>query len=336
MGLTKLYNDKKLLEISGFRCSEAMKLQRFVNLKFILIWILLIIPFSVRAQVQKERRIYYLDCSYSMVTNKIWEDVCENLKNAIDDVDDETTELIVIPFALGHDGGLKVISATATKSGKEKLKNEIVSIVPSKSSMTFHSVPLQDFYANRVSPEKVTYMFLMTDGQDEHSNKSVFPNLLKQWGERYGDKNVYGFYVMLHKYAQNANISDICEGEKHLWKVETANINVNLVRLQNNAVFNARNDKYIELPIHGNIGSMKLQANFDTSSPYKVVNTKIENGKLKINVKFDGDVYSLPVAQVYPLSISMIGGGNFDFLVTDVVKVKCESKPERSLKISIR
>ncbi len=39
------------------------------------------------AQVLKERRVYYLDCSYSMVTpNKIWGKVCDNLINAIENV----------------------------------------------------------------------------------------------------------------------------------------------------------------------------------------------------------------------------------------------------------
>ena len=51
------------------------------------------------AQVLKERRVYYLDCSHSMVSNKIWGVVCNNLKSAIDNINDETTEIIVIPFA---------------------------------------------------------------------------------------------------------------------------------------------------------------------------------------------------------------------------------------------
>ena len=300
-----------------------------------LLLLLLLLPLCSYAQILKERRVYYLDCSYSMVSNKIWDDVCDNLKKAIDNVNDETTELVVVPFALGHDGGIKTLSAMATNKGKESLKNQISSIVPSKSSMTYHYVPLQDFYSNRVNPAKVTYMFLMTDGQDEYSDKGKFPSMLKQWQGRYGDKNVYGFYVMLHKSAQNANIDNICDNQAHLWKVETADINVNLTRLQNTAVFNARNDQYFDLPIYGN-DKVSLNAKFDSSSPYYVDKTAIDNGKFRVYVKHKGDVHSLPVSRDFPLYVELKGAGQYDFLVTDLVKVKCESKPERSLKISVK
>ena len=93
--------------------------------------LLLLFPLCSYAQILKEKRVYYLDCSYSMVTNKIWNDVCDNLKKAIDNVNDETTELVVVPFALGHDGGTKTFSAMATNKGKESLKKQISSIVES-------------------------------------------------------------------------------------------------------------------------------------------------------------------------------------------------------------
>ena len=38
----------------------------------------------------------------------------------------------------------------------------------------------------------------------------------------------------------------------------------------------------------------------------------------------------------YALHISMTGGDEYDFLVTDKIFVTCESKPERSLKVSIK
>lgn len=304
-------------------------------MKKILLTILLVFPLSIYAQILKEKRVYYLDCSFSMVTNKIWDKVCDNLKNAIDNVNDETTELVVITFALGHDGGIKIFNAMATESGKQSLKNQISSVVPSKSSMTYHYVPLQDFYANRVNPSKVTYMFLMTDGQDEYNDKNRFSSMLKQWQIKYGGKNVYGFYVMLHKSALNANIDNICDSQKHLWKVETADININLIRLQNNAVFNARNDKYFDIPIYGK-SSVSLNAKFGKSSLYYVDRTSIENGKFRVFVKFKGDVHTLPVSKVFPLYVEMKGGGKYDFLVTDVINVKCESKPERSLRINVK
>ena len=76
----------------------------------------------VFAQLQQERRVYYLDCSYSMKSLKIWDKVRENLKTAIDNVGDETTELIVIPFTdrrVNH-FPLPVFDEFATLEGKQK------------------------------------------------------------------------------------------------------------------------------------------------------------------------------------------------------------------------
>lgn len=301
-----------------------------------LIALFLMLPLALWSQVLKERRVYYLDCSYSMISNKIWNEVCDNLKNAIDDIGDETTELIVIPFALDHDGGIDVFTALANEVGKNSLKKQIDAINPNKSSMTYHKVPLEDFYNHRVQPAKVTYMFLMTDGQDEWKEKNLFPDLLKQWGNRYGNKNVYGFYVMLHKSARNAQVESICDSQSHLWQVETANINVNLIRLQPKVIFNARNDKYLESPIYGDFKGINFSTSFDSSAPYTVTKSEVVNGKLRIYVRPNLDIYSLPQSQKKILTIKISGAGKYDFLVTDKITVQCESKPERSLKISIR
>ena len=79
----------------------------------------------VTLYAEKERRVYYLDCSYSMVRpNKIWNAVCDNLIKAIENIEDETTEIYVIPFAV--DGlfrnTLDAYIEQATPSGKESEK----------------------------------------------------------------------------------------------------------------------------------------------------------------------------------------------------------------------
>ena len=171
--------------------------------RLILLLLTLSLFITTFAQVLKERRVYYLDCSFSMVTpNKIWDKVCDNLINAIENVEDETTELIVVPFAFDnhHHNALNAYKELATPQGKANLKNKIRSIKPNKSTMTYHSDALKDFYNNRIAPDRVNYMFFMTDGQNEEKPDPM-PNLLKQWGGRYQGKNVYGFYVMLHNSA---------------------------------------------------------------------------------------------------------------------------------------
>ena len=281
------------------------------------------------AQVLKERRVYYLDCSYSMVTpNKIWDKVCDNLISAIENVEDETTELIVVPFAFDnqHHNALNAYKELATPQGKANLKNKIRSIKPNKSTMTYHSDALKDFYNNRIAPDRVNYMFFMTDGQNEEKPDPM-PNLLKQWGGRYQGKNVYGFYSPVTE--------GVIESQPQLWKVKTADVNINLIRLQNHAIFNARNDKYFDLPIYGKADGKNFSAAVTGAAPYNVSKVEKKGDRLRIYLSH-GDVHQLPVSLNVPLKITMTGGGPYDFLVTETVNVKCESKPERSLKITVR
>ena len=290
------------------------------------------------AQVQNERRVYYLDCSFSMVSKGLWDKVRKNLIEAINNISDETTEIIIIPFAFNSSKSptLTPITALATTSGKEMLKKKINALTMSKSTMTYHYVPINDFYNNRVNSNRVTYMFLMTDGQDEDRLQRTKTQLLPQWGEKYGNKNVFGFYVMLNDSAKDPDIDRIINNQSHLWKVETADVNINLIRLQNHAVFNARNDKYFDLPIFGNTDNVKFNASFPNSSPLKVENITVKGNHFRVNVSCKQNVHQLPISSDYPLNISVTGLGKYDFLVTDKVIVNCVSKPERSLKISVR
>lgn len=305
--------------------------------RLILLLITLSLFTATFAQVLKERRVYYLDCSYSMVTpNKIWDKVCDNLINAIENVEDETTELIVVPFAFDnqHHNALNAYKELATPQGKANLKNKIRSIKPNKSTMTYHSDALTDFYNNRIAPDRVNYMFFMTDGQNEEKPDPM-PNLLKQWGGRYQGKNVYGFYVMLHNSAGSPVTEGVIESQPQLWKVKTADVNINLIRLQNHAIFNARNDKYFDLPIYGKADGKNFSAAVTGTAPYNVSKVEKKGDRLRIYLSH-GDVHHLPASLNVPLKITMTGGGPYDFLVTETVNVKCESKPERSLKITVR
>lgn len=314
--------------------------------KRLLFILLLTLPFFTKGQILKERRVYYIDCSYSMKQNGIWDLVRCKLKEAIDDVDDETTEILVCPYAFDAKSSVMVYSELATESGKKKLKSIIDGFTMSKATKTYHEAPLRDFYNNRVSSDRINYVFIMTDGISDHiaedQNQDPFPSELRTWQDRYKDKYVYGFYVMLHDSAKKYKaVLDVIGSEStqrthHLWAVETTDVNINLIRLDNKSVFNARAEKYFEIPIYGNYKGITFNASFSDNSKLKVKSVNIKDGKLRVNVDVVGDVHSLPSEQVLPLQLTMNGGGKYDFLVTETVSVSCLSKPERTLRISIR
>ena len=306
--------------------------------KFVLA-ILMCTSLVAKPQILKERRVYYLDCSFSMVQLKLWDKVRNNLTCAIDNINDETTEIVVIPFAdnTSTNPTLKPMKGFATSSGKYKLKAQINALPqPNVHTMTYHYIPLEDFFNYRVDESRVTYMFLMTDGQDDDKKHKALNEYLPKWGTKYGNRNVYGFYVMLHGQASNKEIDKVCNSQDHLWRVATANVNINLVRLQSSAIFNAKNDKYFDLPIAcGDVSGKSFSASFPKNCPYKVKKTERISNKIRIWVApISGQ--KLPISSNYNLNVKMIGGCNFDFLVTERIPIKCEFKPERSLKITVK
>ena len=290
----------------------------------------LILTFTAGAQnFIGERRVYYLDATYSMITpSKLWDPVRNDLAKAINAIEDETTEIYVVAF--GGKGGTELMTwhDYATPSGKAKIINCFQSFKPKTNTMTYLYRPLNDFYINKVAPGKVTYCFLMTDGRDENKNPSVFPNALKQWGDKYGESNVYGFYVMLNKEAKDEKIESIIDNQAHLWKVETADVNINLIRLENHVVFNVRNDDSIDIPIYGKSNGLSFKASLPDASGLKVKNCKVREGKLIVSIDVTGDKSSMPSTSAHNLSVSISNAGQFDFLVTDKVSVKCNNKKE--------
>ncbi len=260
--------------------------------------------------------------------SKLWDNVRNDLAKAINAIEDETTEIYVIAF--GGNGGteLKTWHDYATVMGKERIISGFQSFTPKTNTMTYLDRPLTDFYSNRVASGKVTYCFLMTDGRDENQNTSAFPNALKQWGRKYGNSDVYGFYVMLNKEARDKNIESIIDNQAHLWKVETADININLIRLDNHAVFNVRNDNSIQIPISGKNSGLNFNASLPDNSGLKVKNCKVKDGKLIVRIDVTGNKTTMPVSSTYKMAVSVSNAGRFDFLVTDKISVKCNNKKE--------
>lgn len=274
--------------------------------------------------------MYYLDATYSMVKpSKLWDPVRADLADAINAIEDENTEIYVIAFGGNGGYGLKEWKGYATLSGKDSIIKGFMAYQPNRHTMTYLDVPLKDF-DNKIDNDRVTYCFLMTDGQ--HQGNNSYYEILRKWTDKYGSSNVYGFYVMLNGNADDAKANSIISQQKHLWKVETSDVNINLVRLDNESVYNVRNDDSIEIPISGQTDNLHFRASFPEESGLRTGDCNIIDGKLSIKVDIAADRASMPDSLYQDLYIFMDKGGKFDFLVTDNVKVKCLNRRERTLK----
>lgn len=301
----------------------------------ILLLLSALVPLMLCAQMHKERRVYYLDASYSMhKPNNIWEPVKKDLINAIKSVEDETTELVVFPFSdASHDH--TPVSAMATTAGKQKLIDFIDGYeYHDRTCMTVHNLPMTDFFNNRTKDDRLTYMFFMTDGENEKEVEE-FNSKLKAWSDRYGNRNVYGFFVMLHESAHNPEVEKIVDSQKHLWLVNTANVNIHLTRAEGKAVFNIRSEKYVDVPVYGPIQGYNIEASIDDPH-YEITKSELSEGRLRVYIQGKVGNGMIPEDKDIALHLKVKKSpDNFSFWVTDLVRLKCLNKKERTLKISV-
>lgn len=290
-----------------------------------------------------ERRVYYLDCSYSMKSTKtgankiLWDEVTEDLKSAINNISDQRTEIVLIPFAVDGNNSYKKLSCYSFKAdtvGKGAIKRVIDSIEPKKTSKTYHELTLEDFYENhRWGNESVlTYMFILTDGKDEMP-KSRFPSQLSQWESRCHD-NVYGFYVKLDSSASYPAAESEISNVKHFFTLTTSNVNINLIKFSEMTCFNAKTDEYCIIDLEtGNVDSECLSISLGKNNYYKIEGSPIVEGdKIKVRIK-PIDKSGLPTTTQNEIYIKYTSGDKLDICLTKKVIVKCEYKPERNLKV---
>lgn len=340
------------------------------NIKFykilVLIGVVCFFANGVYAYDKREKRVYYLDCSVSMIGRRnsknedkkgekdeddIWDSVKLNLKNAIDAVTDETTELLVVPFANNCDFNLsndllKCKQVFATKEGKRDLKKYIDEIpTPNwdvQKTMTYHKIPLNDFVTYRIDSTKETYMFLMTDGLDDEKGET-FNDMVKKWHQYTGVKDeddisdVYGIYVMLNSKYNDKTREELIKRTDYFWQFNTANVNINRIKLSTDVVYNIRNEKFVAIKVDGNTQGLTFVLSAkDSNAPFEIKETTIQGDKLIVPIlpKENIDVHSLEESKEYTIEVTMSGADDITFLATRKIKLECISKRENSVTVT--
>lgn len=189
---------------------------------------------------KKERRIYLWDVTISMVgatknascpkaqkrtnpdysysegypnynaSKDIFDNTREKLIKMIYQIQNESTEVIVLPF---RDGIVGEFSANATASGKEQLKNLIMGWNDLHSGGTFTATCLKDAVNKYFKEDKINRLFLLTDGEPSGNEGNQLLAFLRQWKgvkETKGQSS-YLVYVMLTDEAFNQGIIDTAE-----------------------------------------------------------------------------------------------------------------------------
>lgn len=290
---------------------------------------------------QKERRVYYLDVTASMTgfrgSENIWDSVVSNLFKAIDAIDNEDTEIVIKTFTDSDHKVETIISAKATKKGKEKIKAKIREVDPSQNiHYTDIYLPFEDFYKNEITRTKVNYFFLMTDGKQTDIPKhqggaEKLRSAIANWNTitDNGEKHIYGFYVMLCDAARSQKIKQQIKPQQHLWPVESASVNINLIRpKKDNFICNIRkgdNKRYIDIPMAGKIKGAGLKVT--GSNDYCQVDRTeiIGDNTLRVYLSLKKKhLAQIPNLSTLDLQISQ-PTTPYTYLLSDSVSVQCDN-----------
>ena len=269
------------------------------------------LAFAQSGNVKDVRQTYLWDVTLSMQGKapgapNIWDQVKEAIITDIQQISDDRTEIVVIPF---QHRALEEWRQPATAAGKAALIAKIKAYkIPlhnfggKMTTMTCLYEPLQYVVDKVLSPDKVDVLKLMTDGiPDEHQKE--YEQLLANWCSIAKQKDAYGFYIML--------TSQAVAGQTVLEKIDPCRFdaidvaalngtNVSLLMLtpQQNIAFNVREDYGKDVTIkYAHNGSGELQPG------YKVHVYSYENSYVQIDqvVELKED-YTVTVKAQYLMS----------------------------------
>lgn len=281
--------------------------------------------FAQNGNVKDVRQTYLWDVTLSMQgkaknsdgtpTPNIWNQVKSAIIADIQQITDDRTEIVVIPF---QHKALDEWREPATSEGKESLIQKIQAykiplftkkdgkIVPSpgKGGTTWTCLyePLEYVVNKVLTPDKVDILKLMTDGiPDEHQKE--YDDLLARWCQIAQQKDAYGFYIMLTDQAAEGKAVLEKINPCHFDAVDVAQLggtNVSLLMLtaQQTIAFNVREDYGKEITIkfaHNGSGSFQ--------QGYKVHVYSYENSYIQVDqvVELRED-YTVTVKAQYMMS----------------------------------
>lgn len=179
--------------------------------RFYLLLLVLICVCAAQARTQNFkdiRQTYLWDVTLSMKgcndAPNIYDKVVDVMVRDINNIDNERTEIVVIPFQ--DTKFCEVWREYATLEGKSIIIGKIKSYYNDKRTNTNISAPLQYVIDEIFSSDKIDIMKLMTDGND-NVKPSRLKAILDNWCEIAKAKDAYGYYILLTDSAKNGDLS---------------------------------------------------------------------------------------------------------------------------------
>ncbi len=218
------------------------------------------LPASAQNGTKEERHTYLWDVTLSMFGQRkgysqydIYDEVVEKMTSNINAIQNEQTEIVVIPFQEKH---LEVWRTYATKQGKQDIISRIKHYKNENVTGTNITEPLQYAISHVFTEDRIDIVKLLTDGVPNRDTEALF-RLLNGWCDMAEKKDVYGYYVMLTPDATSQELKRLLEQQCRFEVVVSLDFDkIFQVNGVQSAVINLKDDygkpKQLPFTVYGN------------------------------------------------------------------------------------
>lgn len=169
-------------------------------------------------EVHVDRRIYLWDVTKSMQgyngAPDIWDNVTTFIKKDIQNISDESTELVVLPFQKKI---LAEWTVKATQKGKAEMMRHIDGAKQKFDTVTYTNISglFKQTMDKHIDPSRNNLVILLTDGNqsDIYGGQQAWRNLLSEWHGFAKENNAYMIYLMLTQAAEDEKIKNTLNQE---------------------------------------------------------------------------------------------------------------------------
>lgn len=313
-------------------------------MKKYLIAFLFVINFVFAANGQfflSEKRIYLLDVTASMegngavATPNIFEDVKIKLADAISDLEQANTEIVVIPFT-----NTTFEPICGNISEKDSITHCVEQIKIQRGDTDIATAFQKGI--EELDSTKVNYLFLLTDGLHNCGvEKDSLYQLLSSWNDVSRGKYMFAFYVMLTPNAKELELIQVVENTNQMWPIESMDVNVSFLLSNMNISANINNNKVVKIPLVSNNNkifnnNIECQLKMNENPYYKIKNYKIDFPNR--NIEFEVEEL-LPKIHI-PIEMNLTISYEYDkekyplvFFTPEVINFNIVNKGVRTMKI---
>lgn len=270
------------------------------------------------------------------VGNGMWVDLKKAIIDCIEYTEeDPSNEITLVTF---NDNIRDIFTQNASAEGKQSLENYVKKYKYKSHNYTNIVDPIKKFYS-LLAKDKVNYMFLFTDGDNDHpGTKDQFIQTLKSWTDNTSGKNAYGFYVLVHENASKPEIRNAVDSQENFWIVNDTKDRIKNCTLQSSIKYNIRDEKGPQfISIRGKYANAKGEISLTANDEYYDIictDLTIEDGKLGFEVKPKAGI-NPPENHTVLLTPQLSGCDKYTFVGPQRINLTVSNLPERSLTLTI-